>query len=69
MSAFGLPPSPPPGADVLYVWPLRDGSTRERCVIDLVIQGQGVDVLGILRVSAIRDKMAAKDPRQPPGQA
>ena len=22
MSAFGLPPSPPPGADVLYVWPL-----------------------------------------------
>ena len=23
MSAFGLPPSPPPCADVLYVWPLR----------------------------------------------
>ena len=23
MSAFGLPPSPPPGADVLYVWPQR----------------------------------------------
>ena len=22
MSAFGVPPSPPPGADVLYVWPL-----------------------------------------------
>ena len=22
MSAFGLPPSPPPCADVLYVWPL-----------------------------------------------
>ena len=47
----------------------RDGSTGEGCVIDLVIQVQGVDVLGILRVSAIRDKMAAKDPRQPPGQA
>ena len=24
MSAFGLPPSPPPGADVPYVWPLND---------------------------------------------
>ena len=22
MSAFEVPPSPPPGADVLYVWPL-----------------------------------------------
>ena len=22
MSTFGVPPSPPPGADVLYVWPL-----------------------------------------------
>ena len=27
MSAFGLPPSPPPGADVLYVWTLS-GPTR-----------------------------------------
>ena len=23
MSAFGVPPSPPPSADVLYVWPLE----------------------------------------------
>ena len=28
MSAFGLPPSPPPGADVLYVW-----SQTSNCVI------------------------------------
>ena len=31
MSAFGLPPSPPPGADVLYVWPL----TRFDCILIL----------------------------------
>ena len=49
----------------------RDGSTGEGCVLNLALQVQGVDVLGILRVPAIRDKMAAKDPHQPPppGQA
>ena len=51
---------------------IRDGSTGERCAFDLIIQVYIRSMCGctlISLISAIRDKMAARDQRQPPGQA
>ena len=51
---------------------IRDGSTGERCAFDVIIQVYVRSMCGctlISLISAIRDKMAARDQRQPPGQA